>query len=127
MFGRWRRPVPSSGGGPPEEIEVRIVPGDAESRIDVSGQVTVDSSPRLRAVLHERVRAGTGHLLVVDFSRVSHCDTAGIATLLEAAGDARAHRARLRVVGMQGEVKELAEVTELDEIFRACGSEVVFT
>jgi anti-sigma B factor antagonist len=127
MFRRWRTATPGRGAGPSDEIEVRIVPGHAESLIGVVGQVTVDSSPRLRAVLHEGIRAGTGRVLVVDFSRVSHCDTAGIATLLEAAGDARAHRARLRVIGMQGEVKELAEVTELGEVFRAFGSEVVFT
>lgn len=127
LFRHWRAAAPGSGTAPFEEIEVRIVPGQAESVIDLAGQITVDSSPRLRAALHEQIRAGTSRVLVVDFSRVSRCDTAGIATLLEAARVAQAHRVRLRMVGMQAEVRVLAEVTELDAVFRAFGSEVVFT
>ena len=108
------------------EADVRVVPGRPDSTIEVVGRVTVDSSPRLRAVLHEQIRAGTSPVLIVDLARVSYCDTAGIATLLEASTVARTHSIRLCVIGMQGDVKVLAEVAELDQVFLALGSEVVF-
>jgi anti-sigma B factor antagonist len=127
LFRRENGPTTGIGAAPSGEIDVQVVPGGKDSTIEVGGRVTVDSSPRLRAVLHEQIRAGTSRVLAIDFSRVSRCDTAGIATLLEAARVAQAHRVRLRMVGLQAEVRVLAEVTEMDAVFRAFGSEVVFT
>ncbi len=126
LFRREKGPTTGIGAAPSVEIDVRVVPGSPDSTIEVAGRVTVDSSPRLRAVLHERIRAGTSPVIIIDFSRVSYCDTAGIATLLEASIVGRTHGVRLRVIGMEGEVKVLANVAELDEVFRALGSEVVF-
>jgi anti-anti-sigma regulatory factor len=51
----------------------------------------------------------------------------GIATLLEALKAARENSAKLRLAGMRGQVRTLAEICQLDTIFRAWGSEVGFS
>ena len=106
------------------EATIRILRTSSPPTVAVAGHVTVDSWPRLRSVLQEMIREGIGPVLVIDLSGVSYSDTSGIATLLEASKTAREHAAQLRLVGMSGRPRVLAEVIELGQIFRASGSEV---
>jgi anti-anti-sigma regulatory factor len=53
-------------------------------------------------------------------------DTSGLATLLEALKAAHQRSVTLRVLGITGQSRTLAEVAELDKIFQAVGSEVEF-
>lgn len=97
--------------------------GDA-TVIEVSGRLTIDSSPHLRPVLHGVVSAAAPAAVIIDFTRTTYLDTSAAATLIEAAVLAREHGVQLRVVGLHDEPRLLAEVIELDRIFRALGSEV---
>lgn len=93
----------------------------------VTGRVTVDTSPRLRSVLLEMLhRKDCRPVLNVDLSGVSYLDMSGLATLLEALKAAHQRAVRLRVMGIKGQSRMLAEVAELDEIFRLTGCEVEF-
>ena len=107
------------------EATVRILRTSSPPTVAIAGHVTVDSSPRLRSILQQLIREDIGPLLVIDLSGVSYSDISGIATLLEASKMAREHSAQLRLVGLSGQPRVLAEVTELERIFRATGSEVV--
>jgi anti-anti-sigma regulatory factor len=62
----------------------------------VSGRVTVDSSPHLRAVLHDAIGAGLPGV-TIDFTEAPYLDTSALATLLEAAMLASQCRVALRV------------------------------
>jgi len=84
----------------------------------------IDSSPRLRSVLLGLIRKSAG--LVIDISGVSHMDTSGLATLLEVLNTAHERSVRLRLTGISGQPRKLAELAELEQIFRASGSEVEF-
>jgi anti-anti-sigma factor len=97
-----------------------------ESTVWVGGLLVVDTSPRLRAVLLDSIGHRVSPAIVIDLSRVTYLDTSGVATLLEAARVARAHAVRLRVVGLAGGPKMLAQITEMDRIFLALGSAVEF-
>ena len=66
-------------------------------------------------------------MLVIDLSALSYLDTSGVATLLEAARVASAQGVRLRVIGLIGEPRMLAQIAELDVIFRAYGSDLELT
>jgi anti-sigma B factor antagonist len=99
----------------------------SESRISVTGRLMIDSSPRFRASLQKAIRKATSAVLVIDLSALVYLDTSGVATLLEAARVASAQGVRLRVIGLVGEPRMLAQITELDVIFRACGSDLELT
>ena len=80
------------------------------------------AGPRAHAAVGAAPPAGVG----IDFTRTLSLDTSAAATLIEAAMLARDRGVPLRVVGLSGEPRLLAEVIELDRIFRALGSEVEF-
>jgi anti-sigma B factor antagonist len=108
------------------EITIRVVRASSQSTVTVTGRVTVDSSPHLRSVLLQLLERRTGPAVVVDLSGVSYLDMSGLATLLEALKAARQRSKTLRVLGMTGQGRLLAEIAELDKIFAAAGSEVEF-
>jgi anti-sigma B factor antagonist len=108
----------------PGALTIEALPGQHEWTVSVAGRVVIETSPALRATLLDVIRRRVSPVIVVDVSRVSYLDTSGVATLLEASNLARARAVRLRLVGLTGEPKILAQVTEMDRIFLALGSDV---
>jgi anti-anti-sigma regulatory factor len=92
----------------------------------ISGRMTIHSSFHLRPVLHAAVAAASPAGVLIDFTRTAHLDTSAAATLIEAAMLARDRGVPLRVIGLGGQPRLLAEVIEVDRIFRALGSDVEF-
>ena len=104
----------------------RIDRTNPEPALIVTGRVTVDASPGLRSMLLDLIRTNPRRGLVLDLSGVTHIDTSGFAALLEALKYAHENSVWLRLTGIGGQPKRLAEVAQLDDIFRAMGSEVQF-
>ena len=100
--------------------------GQSESTVRVSGSIVIDTSPQLRVFLLDAIERRVSPAIVIDLSRVTYLDTSGVATLLDAARVARTHAVRLRVIGLTGEPKMLAQVVEMDRIVLALGSAVEF-
>ena len=108
------------------DIDVLVTRKDSQAMIVVAGRVTVDTSPHLRSVLLRLLRRDAGDVVVIDVSKVSYLDTSGFATLVEALKAARECSVKLRLVGVSGQVRVLAEIVELTRIFEFFGSEVAF-
>ncbi|MFB3902047.1 MAG: STAS domain-containing protein [Acidobacteriota bacterium] len=106
------------------EATVRISRNGSQADVVVAGRVTVDSSPYVRSALFELLRRGETMVLVIDLSGVSYLDISGIATVVEALKSARERSVMLRLTGVKGQARVLAEVMELSEVFRRSGSEV---
>jgi anti-sigma B factor antagonist len=113
--------------GKPNELSVETRHADAGTVVVAIGRVTVDSSPHLRLVLHDAIVAAAATGVVIDLTGISYLDTSAIATLLEAATLALADGVSLRVTGLHGHPRFVAEGAELDHIFLALGYEVQFT
>ena len=109
------------------ELSVETRRAGVHTVVIVTGRVTVDSSPHLRPVLREAIGTAPPAGVVIDFTAARYLDTSAIATLLEAATLASKWRVPLRVIGLSGETRFVAEATELDRIFLAMGYEVQFT
>jgi len=112
---------------PPGQATVQVVRSASQSTVAVAGRLTVDSSPHLRSELLALICGRPGRVLTIDLSGVSYLDTSGLATLLEALSTARDRSVRLHLTGISGQPRKLAELVELDKIFRALGSEVEFS
>jgi anti-sigma B factor antagonist len=127
LFRRWRKNATSEETGfATGEIIIRVVPATQQLTVCVAGRLTVDSSPHLRSMLLALLRRGTAPFVVIDLSALSYLDTSGVATLLEALKAARQNSLKLRLAGISGQARRLAEITQLDAIFRTWGSEVEF-
>jgi anti-sigma B factor antagonist len=126
-FRRWRKePRVEEIRVEAGEITVHVVPGSNQLTVAVAGRTTVDSSPHLRSVLLRLLRTGTAPVVIVDLSALSYLDMSGVATLLESLKAASERSVKLRLAGMSGQVRTLAEIAQLDTIYRAWGSEVEF-
>ena len=108
------------------EITVHVVPGGDRLTVTIAGRATVDTSPDLRSFLLRLLRGGATPVVVIEMSALSYLDMAGIATLLEALKAARERSVKLRLTGIRGQARTLAEVAQLDTIFDNWGSEVEF-
>jgi anti-sigma B factor antagonist len=108
------------------EITVHVVPGKNQLTVAIAGRTTVDTSPDLRSVLLGLLRRGAAPVVVIDVSALSYLDLSGIATLLEALKAARERSVKLRLAGMSGQVRALAEIAQMDTIYRTWGAEVEF-
>jgi len=109
---------------PVSDLTVETTEANAETVVTIAGRVTIDSSPRLRTALLDVIRGRRSPVVAINASAVEYLDTSGMATLLEASRIARDQSVRLRLFGLTGEPKMLADVAELSEIFNALGSSV---
>ena len=125
MFRLWRKgPDVSETRLDSGEITLQIVSAGNQITVAVAGRVTVDSSPKLRSTLLELLRQGNASVMIIELGGVSYLDISGLATLLELLKAAREHSVKLRVTGISGRARTLAEIAQLDTIFRTWGSEV---
>jgi anti-anti-sigma regulatory factor len=66
------------------ELSVETRKAGDQIIVIVPGRATVDSSARLRPVLHEAIAAAPPAGVVIDFTAARYLDTSAIATPLEA-------------------------------------------
>jgi len=127
VLSRWRTNAPledtrSEAG----HITVHVIHAGDHITVAVAGRVTVDSSPNLRSTLLDLLRREAAPVIHIELSGVSYLDTSGLATLLEALKAAHGRSVILRVTGISGASRTLAEIAQLDTIFREWGSQVEF-
>jgi anti-sigma B factor antagonist len=101
------------------ESELRILwqQNGTESRAELSGKVTIDSSPELRAALLRALRTSECQRLEVDFAKVVYIDTSGVAVLVEVLRSARQLGKRAALSGLQERPRFLLESTGLLRLF----------
>ena len=84
--------------------------------LEFQGRITVENSGGMRATLRNALRR-MPPVLTVDLSGVSYMDTSGVATLVEAARNARKQGSRLVLRGLRDQPRYLLEMTHLDRLF----------
>jgi anti-sigma B factor antagonist len=85
-------------------------------KLGFQGRIAVENSGEMRTTLSYALRQKPA-ALVVDLSDVSYMDTSGVATLLEAAGNARKQGTRLILSGLKDQPRFLFETAHLDRLF----------
>ncbi|MEI9976077.1 MAG: STAS domain-containing protein [Ignavibacteriota bacterium] len=74
----------------------------ANCLISLTGRVTVDTSPELRALLMEQLQDATCSSLAIDFYEVEYVDTSVLAILVETLKAARACRKTFQLRRLRG-------------------------
>ena len=91
----------------------------APTIIRLRGALNVAAAPALRERLTGLLHPGT-RLLILDLSRVSFCDSAGLAVLIGAQRRARLLGTIMRLAAPSVPVMELLRFTGLDRSFTIC-------
>ena len=94
-------------------------PATARTIVRLDGALDVAAATALRERLIGLLHPGTG-LLVLDLSRVSSCDSAGLAVLIGAQRRARVLGIVMRLAAPSVPVAELLRLTGLDRTLTVC-------
>lgn len=96
---------------------IDVIEGGGEVVAALSGRIDIDFAPVLRFRILALLQARNCKSLSIDFSQITHIDSSGIATLIEALKIARTNGAILKLQGLQGRLLRLLEVTGILPMF----------
>jgi anti-sigma B factor antagonist len=85
--------------------------------LPLEGEVDLHVSPNLTAALNRMIDKKPKQL-VVDLSRVTYIDSAGLAALIEGMQKIEAYGGKLALAGLQETVRSIFEIARLDQVFR---------
>lgn len=83
----------------------------------LNGRIDIDSSPAVRDRILAVLRGPHPSTVRIDFSAVTHMDSSGLATLIEALKVARGFETELKLEGLQGRLHHLFESTGILSLF----------
>jgi anti-sigma B factor antagonist len=103
------------------DADIRVVceQRGAECQVSLSGRITIDSSPDLRALLLGQLESSVCRILTVDFHEVAYVDTSGLAVLVEILKAARTQGKAFHLSGLQERPRYLLEATRLLHLFES--------
>ena len=84
--------------------------------VELSGEVDLHHSPRLREVLLGHAEAKRP-VLLLDLSEVSYIDSSGLATMIEYLQKALKYKGRLALTGVSERLRTIFDLARLGEIF----------
>ena len=97
--------------------EIKIVASEDGALAYLYGRIDIDSSPVLRDGLLALLQAPHPNEVSIDLSAVSHIDSSGVATLIEALKIARNCKTELRLQGLHDRLHRLFDATGILSLF----------
>ncbi len=90
--------------------------------VDASGEIDMQSSPKMREQLRDLV-AKEPKRIVVNLAEVKYIDSSGLATLVECLQSTKKLDTQLVLIGMNDNVKDIFELSGLNRVFQIMDSE----
>jgi len=81
------------------------------------GRIDIDSSPAVRDALLALLNSRHPGTVTIDLSAVTHIDSSGVATLIEALKVARAQKTEMRLQGLEDRLLRLFDITGILSLF----------
>ena len=97
--------------------EIKIVASEDGALAYLYGRIDIDSSPALHDGLLALLQAPHPNEVSIDLSAVSHIDSSGVATLIEALKIARNCKTELRLQGLHDRLHRLFDATGILSLF----------
>lgn len=96
---------------------INIVASEDGALASLPGRIDIDSSPAVRDQLIALLRAPHPGTVSINLSGVTHIDSSGVATLIEALKIARNCKTELRLQGLHDRLHRLFEATGILSLF----------
>lgn len=97
-------------------LEVRTKTENTVTIVKIEGEVDLYSSPEVRKVLIELIKAQKKTILI-DLDKVKYMDSSGVATLVEALQQVGKYKGKLKLANLRDAVKDVFELSRLDKVF----------
>lgn len=89
--------------------------------VDVDGELTVANRGELKERVLRRLEDGDD-VFVIDFSKTGYIDSSGLGVLVSLSKRIREENGRLRLAGLNQDLRTLFELTKLDTLFQISDS-----
>jgi anti-sigma B factor antagonist len=90
---------------------------DHPNVLPLEGEIDLHVSPAVTASLNTMIEKKPKQL-VVDLSRVTYIDSAGLATFIEGMQKVEAYGGKFALAGLQETVRSIFEISRLDQVFQ---------
>jgi anti-sigma B factor antagonist len=100
-----------------EKSGMKTVANEHGALASLYGRIDIDSSPAVRDQLIALLHAPHPRTVSIDLSGVTHIDSSGVATLIEALKIARNCKTELRLQGLHDRLYRLFEATGILSLF----------
>jgi anti-sigma B factor antagonist len=100
-----------------EKSGMKMVANENSAVASLYGRIDIDSSPAVRDQLIALLQAPRPRTVSIDLSGVTHIDSSGVATLIEALKIARNCKTELRLQGLHDRLHRLFEATGILSLF----------
>ena len=100
-----------------EKSGIKTVVNENGALASLFGRIDIDSSPAVRDQLISLLQAPHPRTVRIDLSGVTHIDSSGVATLIEALKIARNCKTELRLQGLHDRLHRLLEATGILSLF----------
>ena len=91
--------------------------------VDVTGDITLYNTPRLRKVILDLLKEDRSPRVVINLQRVNYIDSAGVASLVEGLKISRDLKSGFALYGLSRTVREVLELTRLTRVFELYDTE----
>ncbi len=85
--------------------------------VDVDGELTVSNRGELKERVLARLEQGDRNF-IIDFARSGYIDSSGLGVLVSLSRRIRESQGRLRLAGLNQDLRTLFELTKLDTLFQ---------
>ena len=100
-----------------DKQEIDIVTAGDSALTRIYGRIDIDSSPALRDRFLALFEAPHAKVVSIDLSAVTHIDSSGVATLIEALRIARSQNTEVKLQGLEGRLLRLFQSTGILSLF----------
>ena len=100
-----------------DKLGINIAVDNAGALVYLCGRIDIESSPAVREHLLALLRVPDRTRLSIDLSGVTHMDSSGVATLIEALRIVRGNKTELRLQGLHDRLLQLFEITGILFLF----------
>jgi len=100
-----------------EKSGMKTVANENGALASLYGRIDIDSSPGVRDQLIALLHAPHPRTVSIDLSGVTHIDSSGVATLIEALKIARGRKTELRLQGLHDRLHRLFDATGILSLF----------
>jgi anti-sigma B factor antagonist len=98
-------------------LKIEIASREDGALMRICGCLDIDNAPALRNRFLALFEAPHAKVVNIDLSAVTHMDSSGVATLIEALKIARSYNTEMRLQGLQGRLLSLFQATGILTLF----------
>jgi len=103
-------------------MDINVKREGNRSVIEVSGDIDLYTSPKLRETVLDLFRKRDQDIVIVDLQQVHYIDSSGIASLVEGLQEAKKKNARFVLAGLNEAPRHVLELTRLLSVFEIADS-----